>query len=252
MAKLISKLAFSKLAGVSDARITQISKPGEPLAKAMVGKFIDAHHIEAVRYLEGQGVSPFEVNKLLNKKPRGTAKKVPPTRPLPPPRYQPPPEPKPPPPMETFEATKYGPKPKRKNRKQDEDYYEIGEVPEHIREFGNMTLLEIIDKFGTDERFANWLKASKSIEDIHGARVKVAEKEGELIPRKLVETHVFAAMSDLHKRILKDAPKTIVARATEAHDSGEAKEQIEVIVRDIISNQIRAMKQKVTGALRSV
>jgi len=130
---------------------------------------------------------------------------------------------------------------------------DLSNLPDDIRDLADkMTLSELIKKFGTDTRFVDWLKAVKAIEDIHEKRLKNAATQKDLIPRKFVETHVFGYIETSNIRLLNDSPRTIAARVIEAVEAGETKEEIELMVQQIISNQIKSIKEKSKKALKNV
>lgn len=129
---------------------------------------------------------------------------------------------------------------------------DFGTVPEHIEAFADMTLRELIHRFGTDARFVDWLRATKQIEEIKERRTKNEKMMGELIPRDFVAKYLFGAMEESNTRLLNDSPRTIAATAAEMVEAGETLEQIEERVRELISSQIRNMKTRAKKALRNV
>jgi hypothetical protein len=126
------------------------------------------------------------------------------------------------------------------------------EVPENIEEFADMTLRELIDKFGTDVRFVDWLKATKAIEDIHEKRIKNAATKGELISRQLVRAMVFDPFNSAHLRIMKDGTKSIVAGVVSKHSAGIDGPAIEAYVSEILGSYIAPVKRKVMRVLADV
>lgn len=145
----------------------------------------------------------------------------------------------------------------RKERQKREGHVEVegenfGAVPEHIEAFADMTLRQLIHRFGTDSRFVDWLTATKRIEEIKERRTKNEKMMGELIPRDFVAKYLFGAMEESNTRLLNDSPRTIAATAAEMVEAGEPLEQIEERVRELISSQIRNMKTRAKKALRNV
>ena len=124
-------------------------------------------------------------------------------------------------------------------------------VPENIQAFADMTLREVIRKFGTDLRLAGWLKATKEIEIIHEKRLKNAATKGRLVSRALVETAVLEPMDDTFRQLQTDGAKTIAARLAAMHSSGCDSKELEKFVAEQISSFIRAMKTKISRALRN-
>lgn len=128
----------------------------------------------------------------------------------------------------------------------------IFEIPKNIEAFVDMTLRDIISKFGTDVRFCDWLNATKAIEDINAKRLKNAETKGDLVSRKLVRDAVIAPIDTCHRRLLSDGARSLSIRVPAMHDAGEDAKKIEKYIHDQIGSFIRPMKNKVSKALRNV
>lgn len=126
----------------------------------------------------------------------------------------------------------------------------VFEVPEDIQAFADMTLRELVEKFGTDARFVDWLKATQTIEAINEKRLKNAQTKGELVSRQLVKVGVIEPIDSAHIKLLTDGAKTIARRATAMHDAGRELEEIEKFVADQITSFIRPVKAKVARALK--
>ena len=125
------------------------------------------------------------------------------------------------------------------------------EIPEDIQSLADMTLRELIEKFGTDIRFVDWLNATQKIEAINEKRLKNAATEGELVSRKLVRTGIVEPIDACHIRLLTDGAKTIARRATAMHAAEKSLEEIEKFVKDQLTSFIRPVKAKVARALKN-
>jgi len=129
------------------------------------------------------------------------------------------------------------------------------EVPQrnhkHPSEYLTMTISEVIDEFGTDEKFVDWLRAVKEIELIIEKRLKNSQTQGDLISREFVRNHVFSYIETANVRLLTDSPRTIAARVIEEVKAGKEKEDIETLIRDLISQQIKHVKEQVTRGLKN-
>jgi len=122
---------------------------------------------------------------------------------------------------------------------------------DRIEPFASMTIRELVDKFGARRAFKDWLEALKKIEDIRKTRLENDETEGELISRELVETHVFGALEALSRKLLQDMPKTAARRLEAAVKAGEKTEELERILRDLLTKQLRPTKAEATRKLRN-
>lgn len=126
---------------------------------------------------------------------------------------------------------------------------ELPKETTEVEQYYNLSLREIINTFGTDYRFNEWLKAVKNIEDIKEKRIKNEHSMGSLISREFVRSHIFSLIETSNIRLLSDSPRTITARVLEANETGSTREQIEKIVCDLLSKQIKNIKVR---AMRSL
>lgn len=126
-----------------------------------------------------------------------------------------------------------------------------GEIDEDVQKYLDYTLREIYEQFGTDKQFKDFLGACKTIEDVRSRRIENAEALGELIPRALVETHVFGAFEQCNTRLLRDQAKTIAAKVTPAARAGATAEEIERVVRDQMSAVLRPVAAQMSRALKN-
>lgn len=280
MQKLTSKSKFAKLAGVNPSTVTRLSDT--ILKAAIVGKQIDAAHPDAVKYLEdrerGQtpaaatGLDPLyeeavkscaetgrysisfvqrkcrigynraariieimRVNGLIPEK----ANEVPP------------PPPAPSTPVVTKPRGQAVVKENKKRQPPPEDREGTIDIPEDIQAFGDFTLRELIEKFGTDTRFVDWLSATQKIEAINEKRLKNAQTKGELISRELVKNGVIDTFNAAHLRLLKDGAKSIAAGVISKHAAGAELSEVEAYVSDILGSFIKPVKGKIARVLKN-
>ena len=128
---------------------------------------------------------------------------------------------------------------------EDDFYSEVGE-------FVNWTLRELLNRFGSSQQFKNWLDARKSIEDIKLKELNVAEKRGELIPREFVITHIFSLFENHHTRLLSDYPKTLLRTLYPMIKAGGKKEDAEKLIVDLMSSQLKTIKDETQRKLKKV
>ncbi len=129
---------------------------------------------------------------------------------------------------------------------------ELHKIPEDIRAFADMSLRELVTRFGTDTRFNDWLKSTKMIEDINEKRLKTAATRGDLVSRDLVKTGIIDTFNKVHIQLLSDGAKTIARRVTAMHAAGKSLEECEKFVVNQISSFIRPAKAKIVRVLQSV
>lgn len=124
------------------------------------------------------------------------------------------------------------------------------EIPENIQAFADMTLREIITRFGTDTAFVDYLAALKSIDGITTLRLKNATSEGKLISRDLVETGLVARIEGLFTKLLTDGSKTLAYRVHAMVKSGSDAGEVETYISGAMTNFIKPTKVKMAKVLR--
>ena len=128
---------------------------------------------------------------------------------------------------------------------------EVFEVPDNITAFAHMTISELIERYGTDTAFLDWLKALKAIEDIHDKRLKNAEKSGELISRDLVKVGIIDTVDGAFNRMLTDGAKTIALRTKAVIDAGGKLQELEDLVAKQLGTFIKPTKAKIIRILKN-
>lgn len=122
--------------------------------------------------------------------------------------------------------------------------------PANVNDFLDLPFRQIADRFGSVEGFEKYLDARKTTEEIRKLEVANDEAEGKLISRSLVQQHIFGALEAQNRRLLMDTTRTIAARVAPAVRTGANQEQLEELVRDLISSQLRIAKDTATRILR--
>jgi len=123
------------------------------------------------------------------------------------------------------------------------------ETGQDIGSYADLTLRELVEKFGTERSFKDWLEALKKIEDIREKRLNNEEYQKSLISRDLVKTHVIGMIDGANRRLLHDAPKTLSRRLFALARSGAEIEEAEGTVREIISSHLRVVKDNAVKIL---
>ena len=123
------------------------------------------------------------------------------------------------------------------------------EIPDDIQAVADMSLRELIARYGSNTRFNDWLKALKELEVIEEKRLKNAQTEGKLVSRELVQSGVISHFDTMFRQMLTDGAKTITQRLIALHESGADNIECEDLVRDQIQSFIRPTKKKIGVAL---
>jgi hypothetical protein len=209
-AEWISRSELSKRRGVSSTAITKACRG--PLKAACSGKRVNAAHPAVVEYLESAvGIGT----------PAGARRSVPPPPALPDRPRQ-----------DIRRPSPDGPG-------SDADLEELAEV-----------IGPLLERFGTELRFRDFLTALKTIEEIRAKRLANEETEGRLIERDLVRVHVFGAIDRCNRQLLQDSPKTIARRLYGMAKADAPVEEAEKVVRDNLASQLRPAKEHAARALR--
>lgn len=274
--KLVNKSAFARIAGVSQPSISRATT--KKLKPALVGNKIDLNHPAVIKYIADQqrvenepaqgidslyqtavdhcqSTDKFNASTISKNLSIGYARAVRifkmmqiagTDKPLPPP----------PPPRVPRDKKKSPPDKKIQKKKQIsfndiESGTILHDIPDDITAFAHMTLTELIQRFGTDIAFVDWLKATKSIEDINEKRLKNAVTQGDLISRKLVKLGVIDRINTAHQKLLTDGVKTINKRVRAMTKADRSEKETEEFIIDQISSFIKPMKVKMVKALRN-
>jgi hypothetical protein len=211
----VTKTAFARMAGVSGPAISKQLRTGA-LKESLFGEQIDINHPSAINYLRGK-----------NKRPA-------------------------PPGSDTLVVDI--------DQTNNEGGFDLpegslhgwasGMKPDEIEQCLNMTLRQIFMKFGTDDRFLNFLKAVKQIEDIKEKQLKNEATKGDTVNREFVRTHIFGMIESIFSRIVNDSPPTIVSQVVQSREAGQSNEELTELVTKLLSAQVVAIKQKATTALK--
>lgn len=213
--EFVTRADLAGRAGVSRSAITKACKGR--LADACAGPRIDLRHPAVLEYLDGKGVPLPDPPKAKSKKKR-TSRKHPDG--LDDPRLDSPDE-------------------------------SVQDELERLEPYASMTLREIAERFPTRRAFADRQQQVKRAEEIRRLRLENDETEGNLISREFVKTHVFGALEGLHQRLLRDLPKTAARRLQASVKSGDALEEQERILRDLIGRQLTPARAEATRKLRN-
>ncbi len=276
--KLLSRAEFARRAGISAAAVTQACQT--ILKAASDGKRINVSHPVAVKYLEDKGVKQTEplapgldplyqvIVDFCESSGRYTSTGIQSTFKigrkradavlgimraggLGPDKNKPAPPPPPKPPKKPHIRGQQAAKETKKAAEQT-DRDDIIEIPANIQAFAHMTLTDLIDKFGTDMRFVDWLNATQKIESINEKRLKNAQTRGELVNRDLIRVGIIEPFDAAHIKLLTDGAKTIARRSDAMSKAGRSVDDIEKFVAEQMTSFIRPVKAKISRALKNV
>ncbi len=217
--KLLSKADFARVAGVSRVAVGKAMLEGK-LQKAVVNDRINPKHPDAVAYLKRQETRKRRSSPDLKVE---KAEKTPPSS--------------------DPAATSNG----NSGATVTELVTDTGL---DISRYADLTLRELVDRFGSVRALKDWLEALKKIEDIREKRLNNEEVQKQLISRELVKTHVFGFLEAGNRRLLGDTPKTIARKLYALARSDQPIEEGEKLVRELIGSQLGPQKERVSKLLR--
>ena len=126
------------------------------------------------------------------------------------------------------------------------------DVPDNMQDFADMTIREVVTKFGTDYRMVDYLRALKEIEVIDERRIKSAKARGELVHRDLIVKGVIEPIDSAHRKMLTDGAKTIARRSVAMIGAGRGVDELEKFIAKQISSFIKPAKAKIKRVLENV
>lgn len=122
---------------------------------------------------------------------------------------------------------------------------------EDIHGFEDLTLREIVTRYGSMSVHSDWLDMRRKQVQIREREIKNFELEGRLIPREGVRVHVIGVIDGAFRRLLQDAPKTLARRIYAMAHAGESVEAAEELVRDTVTSLLRPVKEAAARVLRA-
>lgn len=123
-------------------------------------------------------------------------------------------------------------------------------LPPEIRKAMDMTLRDVIDRYGMIDAFAKLLTAAEKIENIHAKRLDSDKKTGELTSRKFVEDHMFGLVEQVFQRLLTDLPATLSYKVHGQCSTGAAVETIQETIRAGVTVELRNIKTDMKKLLK--
>jgi hypothetical protein len=100
-------------------------------------------------------------------------------------------------------------------------------------------------------QFKDLLAAADKIEGIHAKRLAADKSTGELIAREYVRKHVLGLVEAISQRLLTEAPVKIAYETHGRCQTGATVEQVQTIVQDAISRELKTAKRDVTKAIKN-
>ncbi|MCK4734228.1 MAG: hypothetical protein KAT65_17370, partial [Methanophagales archaeon] len=121
----------------------------------------------------------------------------------------------------------------------------------NVSDFEKMTLSELCDIFGTDEKFKIWLNGRKTIVDIKAKELKLEQDKGNLVSRELIKTGVIEPFDTTFTKMLSDGARSIAVRVCAMNGAGRSVDDCEKFIADQLSSFIRPAKAKIKRALEN-
>ena len=118
-----------------------------------------------------------------------------------------------------------------------------------IADVGELTLFQVVELYGTESRFIDWLGAVQKIHAIQEKSLKNAKAEGTVVNRDLVRRAIIDVFNSVHLRLLKDGSKTLAAGIVSKFEAGAELPELEEFASDTIGSFIKQAKHKTATVL---
>lgn len=214
MTRIISKAELARWANVSRAAVTKACKG--PLYDAADSKGVDASHPLVRQWLSAHGVTdlpaesdPVKPEPKKRRRARTTAKTPPPE----PPKAAPPDQ--------------------------------TATVPYELRDLENMTVREVVMKFGSVDGFKRFVDSLKNIAEYKHRELRVRQQRGDLIEREKVAGLVFPLIDVAFARLVSDVPESVSKMVVARCEAGgpDTTADVMALIRDANSRVLKNMKQ---------
>ena len=126
----------------------------------------------------------------------------------------------------------------------------VSEIPQQYRHLADLTVSQIVRRFGSLAQYEYFLKAAKTLEEVEERRLKNSERRGEVIPREYVETHLIGYIAGITQRLLNDAPKALTRRIIAAVKADTDPGEIEKMVLKMISKDLKDARDNAQRKIR--
>lgn len=125
-------------------------------------------------------------------------------------------------------------------------------APQGTRELEELSALlrPLLDRYGTARGFRDWLQAAAQLEAVRERKLRNDEREGRLIDRSLVSTHLMGALQRLHRRLLGDSAVTTVRRVYAAAKAGMPVEDVLTEYRSSMGALLKPVAETQAALLR--
>jgi len=220
MSRIITKATLARWAGVSRAAVTKACKG--PLYDASDSRGVDVSHPLVRQWLSAHNVHELPSDPdPVKPEPKKRARKKPQAKTAPAKKADPPPAPPTPPQATTTE------------------------MPYELRDLENMTVREVVMKFGSVDGFKRFVDSLKNIAEYKHRELRVRQQRGDLIEREKVAGLVFPLIDVAFARLVSDVPESVSKMVVARCEAGgpETTADVMALIRDANSRVLKNMKQ---------
>ena len=126
------------------------------------------------------------------------------------------------------------------------------DTPIDFSELSGMSVEQISKEFGTTGKLNVALAAAKDIALIEKINIQNQKSRGQLVEREMIEKHIIGYIATFQHKILSDVPRRVALTIADLKEAGATPEKMEQSVLDIISNQMKQIKENAVTALSHV
>lgn len=118
-------------------------------------------------------------------------------------------------------------------------------VPYELRDLENMTVREVVMKFGSVDGFKRFVDSLKNIAEYKHRELRVRQQRGDLIEREKVAGLVFPLIDVAFARLVSDVPESVSKMVVARCEAGgpETTADVMQLIRDANSRVLKNMKQ---------
>ena len=128
----------------------------------------------------------------------------------------------------------------------------LGDVEKNVTHLLSWSLSQILDTFGTETAFNDYLKARKTMADIAEKELKILQTKGELVSVSMFQHCVIDPIDTLCIKLLTDYCKTLSKKAKNMALSGMSDLEIEQQMSKSLTTYIDQMKKKMRDRLTHI
>lgn len=103
------------------------------------------------------------------------------------------------------------------------------------------TLRQVLNKFGSDVKMVDFLRARKLVAEIQEKELKIKLARGEMVKRSILDA-VLIPINRMCTQLVRDVPKSLSVRIPQLAESGKSTQELEVVIERDLSKIVKSAK----------